>query len=188
MTILLSIDGGNRADNDRKCAVSEYHAGMLVELHELNINQARKAIRNGLTCDAVAVERGGYLKANIPPRVIADLCWNTAALAFTLAAGAPVREYTVNDGTAEDWIGGVKKHALHCGIWAALSPAERKVFPADTAEWIKEAVKRAAGRPGARPWEHPAFNSLCSAGVGLFDLGRITKGAALNVPRLRRVK
>lgn len=172
MTILLSVDAGNRKVTDRQCAVAEYHRRELYDLHSLNRAQAVKA---ELTCDAVAVERPGYLKANIPPRIIADLCWNGAAVAYTLARGGPVHEYTVNDGKATDWIGSVPKPILHRRIWSALTGPERKIFPASTADDIEAAVEHYARTKKIRAG-YAAYDLLCAAGVGLFHFGRIKKG------------
>lgn len=173
VTILLSIDGGNRKATGRQCAVAEYHARVLYGLHSLNRAQAVKA--EELTCDAVAVERPGYLKAKVPPRVIADLCWNAAAVAYTIARGAPVHEYTVSDGQPTDWIGTVPKPILHRRIWSALTGPERKVFPASTADDIERAVEHYA-RTKKILNSYPAYDWLCATGVGLFHFGRIKKG------------
>jgi len=172
VTILLSVDAGNRAKTDRQCAVAEFHRREVAFLHSLNRAQAVKA---ELTTDAVAVERPGYLKANIPPRVIADLCWNGAAVAYTLARGGPVHEYTVNDGKPTDWIGSVPKPILHRRIWSALTGPERRIFPASTADDIERAVEHYA-RTKKVLSSYKAFDLLCAAGVGLFHFGRIKKG------------
>lgn len=176
--ILLSIDGGNRKTNARACAVAEYHRRELYALHELNRAQAVKASGDdGLTCDVVAVEKPDYLKGDVPPKTIFALAWNACAVAYTLARGAPVHEYTVNSGLETDWIGGVVKPVLHARIWAALSTAERKIFPASTADDIERAAEHYA-RTRKILKSYPAFDLLCAAGVGLFDLGRIKKGGA----------
>lgn len=171
--ILLSIDGGNRKVNHRACAVAEYHRRDLYALHELNRQQAVRA--TDLTCDAVAVERpafDGRIARGVPPGTIIDLAWNAAAVAFTLARGAPVHEHTPTE-----WIGGVVKPVLHARIWSALTPAERKIFPASTAKDIERAAEHYA-RTRKVLKSYPAFDLLCAAGVGLFDLGRIKKGGA----------
>lgn len=172
MTILLSIDGGNRISNDRVCYLAEFHRGELYDLHILNRAQAVKATE--LTCDAVAVERPTYLKSNVPPKVIFGLCWNAAAVAYTIARGSPVHEYTVNDGLDTDWIGTVAKPVLHRRIWSALTGPERKVFGADVGDLIEANSQRFAR--ARRFAEHKAYNTLDAAGVGLFHLGRIGKG------------
>ncbi len=172
MSTLLSIDGGNRASNDRVCYVAEYPNGHLYALHTINREQA---VCSDLTCHVVAVERPTYLKSKVPPKIIFGLCWNAAAVAYTIARGVPVHEYTVNDGIDSDWIGGTSKPILHRRIWAALTPEERRAFPRDTSDWVEAASQRFAR--SRKIWEHAAFNTLDAAGVGLFHLGRIGKGA-----------
>ncbi len=178
MTTLVSLDGGNRKANDRACYAANFYGGELGGVGEFDLEDARLAGRAGTRPGAVAVERPDYLKANVPPSIIFGLAWNVCRVAYTLAAGAPVHEYTVNAGIETDWIGGTKKQALHLRIWRALSASERKAFPEDTEEWIDQAAEKGARRPGSRPWEHKAFNTLDAAGVGLFHLGRIKKGGA----------
>lgn len=174
MSILLGIDGGNRALNDRACYIAEFHAGILAELHSLNRAAAVKALRGGLTCDAVAVERPAYdgrIARGVPPSSVIDLAWNAAAVAFTLAAGSPVHAYTPTE-----WIGTVPKPVLHRRIWSALTGPERRAFPAATDEWLTGAAEHFARKH--KLLQHPAFNTLDAAGVGLFHLGRIAKGGA----------
>lgn len=172
MTTLLSIDGGNAKKNDHACAVAEYEAGKLYALHELN---RAAAVAARFSPDAVAVERPDYLKRGVPPKVIFGLIWNCARVAEALAAGAPVHEYTINDGLETDWIGSTRKPILHRRIWRALSEAERRIFPASTAADIEKACEHFA-RTRKILTSYPAFNPLCAAGVGLFHLGRIGKG------------
>ena len=172
MTILLSIDGGNRAANDRACYVAEFHKAELAALHTLNRAGVVKAMRAGLTCDTVAVERpcyDGRISRGIPPGTVIDLAWNAAAVAFTLAAGAPVHAHTPTE-----WIGTVPKSVLHRRIWSALTGPERKFFHCETAEWIEAAAEKYART--RKLTEHAAYNTLDAAGVGLFELGRIGKG------------
>lgn len=172
MTTLLSIDGGNAKKNALACYVAEYEAGHLYALHELNRAQAVAA---RMSPDAVAVERPDYLKGGVPPKIIFGLCWNIGRVAEALASGCPVHEYTVNDGLPSDWIGSTRKPILHQRIWRALSPAERRIFPASTAGDIERAAEHFA-RTRKILTSYVAFNTLDAAGVGLFHLGRIGKG------------
>lgn len=176
MTVLLSIDGGNRKATERRCYVAEFDGGQLAEaVRALNRAEAVQLIKAGvLVPDRVAVERPKYdgrIDRGVPPGVIIDLAWNVGRVAEALSDGRPIVEYT-----SDDWIGGTPKAVLHGRIWIALSEAERKHFPADTAEVIHEAKLRRAKNPNARPFEHHSFNTLDAAGVGLFELGRIGKG------------
>lgn len=169
MTTLLSIDGGNAKRNALACYVAEYEAGQLYALHELNREQAVAA---RMSPDAVAVERPAYdgrIARGVPPGVIIDLAWNAAAVAYTLAAGAPVHEYTPGA-----WIGTVAKPVLHVRIWRALGAAERRIFPASTGAEIERAAEHYARK--RKIIQHVAYNTLDAAGVGLFHLGRIGKG------------
>lgn len=171
MTILLSIDGGNRKLNARACAVAEYHRAELYGLHSLNRKQA--VLVDDLTCDAVAVERPSYdgrIARGVPPSTIIDLAWNAAAVAYTLARGSPVHEYTPTE-----WIGTVPKPILHSRIWSALTGKERRIFPASTADDIERAAEHYA-RTKKVLQSYAAFNYLDAAGVGLFHFGRIKKG------------
>lgn len=176
MTVLLSIDGGNRKSNERRCYVAEFDGGELAAtVRALNRAEASQLVKAGvLVADRVAVERPKYdgrIDRGVPPGVIIDLAWNVGRVAEALSDGRMVVEYT-----SDDWIGGTPKAVLHGRIWLALTAAERKFFPADTAELIHEAKLRRAKNPSGRPFEHHSFNTLDAAGVGLFDLGRIGKG------------
>ncbi len=172
LTTLLSIDGGDAQKNSHACYVAEFEGGALYALHHFNRAQAVAA---RMAPDAVAVERPGYLKSNVPPKVIFGLCWNAARVAEALAAGCPVHEYTVNDGVETDWIGSVRKPILHQRIWRALSGSERRIFPASTAGDIERASDHFS-RTRKILTSHVSFNTLDAAGVGLFHLGRIGKG------------
>lgn len=176
MTVLLSIDGGNRKANERRCYVAEFEGGELAAMvRAVNREEAAQLVRSGaIVADRVAVERPKYdgrIDRGVPPGVIIDLAWNVGRVAEALSGGRAVVEYT-----SDDWIGGTPKAVLHGRIWLALTAAERKHFPADTAEMIHEAKLRRAKNHNGRPFEHHSFNTLDAAGVGLFDLGRIGKG------------
>lgn len=178
MSVLLSIDGGNRKATERRCYVAEFEGGTLAAaVRALNRAEAAQLVKSGvLVADRVAVERPKYdgrIDRGVPPGVIIDLAWNVGRVAEALSGGCRVEEYT-----SDDWIGGTPKAVLHGRIWLALSNAERKHFPSDTADLIHEAKLRRAKNPGGRPFEHHSFNTLDAVGVGLFDLGRISKGAA----------
>lgn len=177
MSVLLSIDGGNRKATERRCYVAEFEGGELAEApRALNRTEATQLVAKGvLVADRVVVERPKYdgrIDRGVPPGVIIDLAWNVARVAEALSGGRSVVEYT-----SDDWIGGTPKAVLHGRIWIALSAAERRHFPADTAELIHEAKLRRAQNPKARPFEHHSYNTLDAVGIGLFDLGRISKGA-----------
>lgn len=176
MTVLLSIDGGNRKANARSCYVAEFSSGRLaLPVRALNRDEAVRLVYSyEQRVDRVVVERPKYdgrIDRGVPPGVIIDLAWNVARVAEALANGAPIVEVT-----SDDWIGGTKKPVLHGRIWSALEPSERRLFPDDTAEVIHEAKLRMARNPGGRPFEHHSYNTLDAAGVGLFELGRIGKG------------
>lgn len=175
MTTLLSLDGGNRKANGRASYVAVYHHGDLLRVEAMNLETARTE-RLYYGAHAVAVERPDYLKAGVPPKVIFGLSWNVCRIAYTLAQGAPVHEYTVNDGAETDWIGTTSKPVLHQRIWAALTPNERKFFHVTTAAEIDRASEHYARK--RKILEHISFNTLDAAGVGLFHLGRIKKGGA----------
>jgi hypothetical protein len=173
--IVLGIDGGNRKANGRVCYVAEADGGTLQRVFTANREDAVLAVRRGdIVADRVAVERPKYdgrIDRGVPPGVIIDLAWNVGRVAEALAHGAQVVEYT-----SDDWIGGVTKPVLHGRIWNALTPAERQLFPADTAEKLHEAKLRKATNPKARPFEHHSYNTLDAVGVLFIDLGRIGKG------------
>jgi hypothetical protein len=183
----LSIDGGNEAKTDRVCYCARWSLeNHLVDVDTWSIEGAQltapiTTYREGL--QFVAVERhqqDGRISGGggrVPPGIVIDLAWNTAAVAYTLARGAPVHEYT-----PAVWIGGTAKAVLQQRIYIALTPAERRAlqdsWPALHAPrvYLNDNLKRhAVGKP---PLKHPYFNVLDAVGVGLFHLGRVGKGAA----------
>ncbi len=174
VTTLVSLDGGNRKANDRACYAAEFRRGSLYWLTTCTLGDAGK-LWNFLTPgDAVVVERpafDGRIMRGVPPSTIIDLAWNVARVAYTLAAGAPVHEYTPGE-----WIGTVSKPVLQLRIWRALAPDERKCFPESTAADLERAAEHYART--RKVLQHAAFNTLDAAGVGLFHLGRIKKGGA----------
>ncbi len=174
MTPLISLDGGNRKANDRACYAAEFRAGELVLLFECTLSQACEGRRLSYRPDAVAVERpafDGRIMRGVPPATIIDLAWNVARVAYTLAAGAPVHEYTPSE-----WIGTVSKPVLQLRIWRALTPAERKCFHSTIESELERCAEHYART--RKVLQHAAFNTLDAAGVGLFHLGRIKKGGA----------
>jgi hypothetical protein len=180
VTILLSIDGGDEAKTSHRCYVSEFESGELVRTFACNRNEAIAMVRShDVVADRVAVERpmyDGRMTRGVPPSIVINLAWNAARVAEALANGCPVEEVTVNVGADSDWIGQVSKPILHGRIWNALSAEERRRFPADTEALIYEAKLRKAKNPKSAPFKHHSYNTLDSAGVGLFVLGRIGKG------------
>ncbi len=173
MTTLVSLDGGNRKANDRACYAATFRGGQLVGVDPCTLDLARTWGRDDPP-DAVAVERpafDGRIMRGVPPATIIDLAWNVARVAYTLAAGAPVHEYT-----PAEWIGTAPKPVLQLRIWRALTPAERKCFPESTAADLERAAEHYART--RKVLQHAAFNTLDAAGVGLFHLGRIKKGGA----------
>lgn len=194
----LSIDGGNEAKTGRACYVAEWLGFGLVNVQAFTLRDACDwRPYNGERGDrpeAVIVERtqadGRLARGKTTPATMVGLAWNTAAVAYTLARGAPVYEYTPND-----WIGQTSKAILHRDIWAALLTAEREVVArfgrapgtglrgrrsiGETRHVIfaiVENCKRAAR--GRDLLKHDWYNVLDAAGVGLFHLGRVGKGAA----------
>ncbi len=194
----LSIDGGNEAKTDRACYVASWRLAALLGVDEVNLHVAQCIAAGGEPRPAcVVVERhqqdgrisGGGGK--VPPGVVIDLAWNTAAVAYTLARGAPVHEYTPND-----WIGGLNKAMLQRRIWSALTPGERVLVasrgraelgprkrgdaysgrPVDVTSALVRNAKRAA--LGQDLLKHDWYNILDAVGVGLFHLGRVGKGPA----------
>jgi hypothetical protein len=181
----VSIDGGNEAKTGRACYLAHWRAdNSLLGVEAATIDQ----VRHRSVVSHVVVERHQQDKriagggGRVPPGVIIDLAWNTAAVAYSLAGGAPVIEYTPND-----WIGGVAKAVLHQRIRAALSTAERNVVAAfgtvrdqlsdrELGACLVMNLKRlATGKP---PLKHRWFNVLDAVGVGLFHICRVGKGAA----------
>jgi hypothetical protein len=85
--------------------------------------------------------------------------------------------------TPSEWKGSVPKPIHHCQIWTALSEAERACFPQDTNDRILAARMKGARdawrKDGARYYGkgkgHEVHNLLDAAGLGLFELGRITR-------------
>ena len=172
MTTLLSLDGGNRKENDRASYLAHFRAGDLRHVEPCTLGDARQIVANGYAPNAVAVERpafDGRIMRGVPPGTIIDLAWNVCRIAYTLAAGAPVHEYTPGD-----WIGTVAKPVLHQRIWAALTAAERRCFPEQTERELDRASEHYTRK--RKIIQHVAFNTLDAAGVGLFDIGRIGKG------------
>ncbi len=179
----LSIDGGNEAKTGRACYVAEWRDTQLVSVESCTVDEAREDIILLGAPSCVVVERHQQDKrisgggGRVPPGVIIDLAWNTAAVAYTLARGAPVHEYTPTV-----WIGGVCKPALHQRIWRSLSPLERKALtgswpaPHTVESYLRGAAKAYATKGTIT--KHPYFNVLDAVGVGLFHLGRVGKGAA----------
>lgn len=176
MTHLTSFDGGNAKANAHASFAAHFYAGTLGLVEEMTLGQARLAACGSGRPDRVAVEVPDYLKKGVPPKIIFGLAWNVCRIAYTLAAGRPVAEYTVNSGLDSDWIGGVGKPVLHRRIWRVLDASERRVFPAGTADDIERASEIFARTK--KITKHKSFNTLDAAGVGLRDLGRIKKGGA----------
>lgn len=195
----LSIDGADNKKNGRAVYVAYWRGSDLFGVETNTLEQAC----NAPPVECVAVERtqadGRLGRGKTTPKVMVGLAWNTAAIAYTLARGAPVHEYTVSVGgdasDTTDWIGGTNKAALHHRIWAALTPAEREVVarfgrsgtgrkrgkpgsatPTTVALAIAENCKRAA--LGQDLLKHDWYDVLDAVGVGLFHLGRVGKGAA----------
>lgn len=195
----LSIDGGNEAKTDRACYLAYWRGPDLFGVESNTLEQAR----NAPPVDCVVVERtqadGRLARGKTTPGTMVGLAWNTAAIAYTLARGAPVHEYTISAGgeaEATDWIGGANKAALHSRIWAALTHAERMIVAAygrrvlGVRKWglpgsgtvddvtnalIHNNVRQAIGKD---PLRHDWYNVLDAVGVGLFHLERVGKGAA----------
>ncbi len=176
MTTLLSLDGGNAKKNDRASYLAAYEGGELRRVTAVTLQSAREEACY-FAAGAVAVEKPDYLKPGVPPATVFALAWNVCRIAYTLAQGAPVHEYTVSAGLKTDWIGSVQKPVLHQRIWAALSEAERRCFPASAQADIDRASEHFA-RTKKILTSHASFNTLDAAGVGLFHLGRIKKGGA----------
>lgn len=199
----LSIDGADNKKNGRAVYVAEWELDRLGRVYTHALGQEHPAdIGAGFVLECVAVERtqadGRLGRGKTTPKVMVGLAWNTAAIAYTLARGAPVHEYTISAGGEDaerDWIGGTNKAALHHRIWAALTPAEREVVArfgrsgtgrkrgepgsgtvADLVAAITENCKRAA--TGRDLLKHDWYDVLDAVGVGLFHLGRVGKGAA----------
>lgn len=175
MTTLLSLDGGNSKANDRASYLATHLGGELVAVEECTLENARHyswVVGREGPPQAIAVERpafDGRIMRGVPPATIIDLAWNVCRIAYTLAAGAPVHEYTPGD-----WIGTTSKPVLHQRIWAALSAAERRCFPEQTERELDRASEHFIRK--RKIIQHVAFNTLDAAGVGLFHLGRIGKG------------
>lgn len=201
----LSIDGADNKKNGRAVYVAEWELDRLGRVYTHALGQEHPAdIGAGFVLECVAVERtqadGRLGRGKTTPKVMVGLAWNTAAIAYTLARGAPVHEYTVSVGgdatDTTDWIGGTNKAALHSRIVRAMQPAERLVVASfgravlgprkrgepGTGQWedllaaISENCKRAA--TGRDLLKHDWYDVLDAVGVGLFHLGRVGKGAA----------
>ncbi len=173
MTTLISLDGGNRKANERACYAAMFLHGYLARVESITLGQAVAWGRDAAP-DAVAVERpafDGRIMRGVPPSTIIDLAWNVARVAYTLAAGAPVHEYTPGE-----WIGTAPKPALQLRIWRALTPAERRCFHSTIESELERCAEHYART--RKVLQHAAFNTLDAAGVGLFHLGRIKKGGA----------
>jgi len=183
----FSIDGGNEAKTGRACYAAEWLGTELVHVAACTIADA---CGNGDAVELVVVERhqqdkrlagatrNGRRVGYVPPGVIIDLAWNTAAVAYTLAAGAPVVEYT-----PATWIGSTPKCALQARIWAALTPDERLAvawFRPGAGVKAVSAALRAATLAHIRGTtkKHHWFNAIDAVGIGLYHLGRVGKGAA----------
>jgi hypothetical protein len=205
----LSIDGADNKKNGRAVYVARWDGADLDHVADWTLEEARGQYIAGPPAPShVVVERtqadGRLGRGKTTPKVMVGLAWNTAAIAYTLARGAPVHEYTISAGgedAARDWIGGTNKAALHSRIWSALAPAERAVV----ASFGRHRVQRAAtGRYKLCAWgtgglddiqpalvenckraatgrdllKHDWYDVLDAVGVGLFHLGRVGKGAA----------
>lgn len=206
----LSIDGADNKKNSRAVYVAEWHQDpceptTLSRVLSCTIEQARDWWVFNAAVSQVVVERtqadGRLGRGKTTPKVMVGLAWNTAAIAYTLARGAPVHEYTISAGgedAARDWIGGTNKAALHHRIWSELTFAEREALarfgratgqgggrargkantgrPVDVGTAVTENCKRAA--TGRDLLKHDWYDVLDAVGVGLFHLGRVGKGAA----------
>jgi hypothetical protein len=199
----LSIDGADNKKNGRAVYVACWLGRELDSVWTQDLDQAREP--RVVAFQFVVVERtqadGRLGRGKTTPKVMVGLAWNTAAIAYTLARGAPVHEYTISAGGEDaerDWIGGTAKATLHQRIWCALTPAERAAVarfgratgqgcgrarggantgrPVDVAVAISENCKRAA--TGRDLLKHDWYDVLDAVGVGLFHLGRVGKGAA----------
>jgi hypothetical protein len=107
------------------------------------------APENPAHVSSVLVERPEYQGARSDASRTQDLialAWAGARAAYELAgeSGCLVREVTPHE-----WKGSVPKPVHHVRLWAVLAPAERALFPADTAERISKAADKCALKPGA---------------------------------------
>lgn len=177
MTALLAIDVGG---HKKGCSGALFHDGRLGAVF-------LKLERGFQVYDMrVVIERpqqDGRSRA-VPPSVLMDLCWTGALLAGEFRAhGATIVEYT-----PEQWKGTIQKAVHHARILDALLPEELwavarglNTTPASVLVEVAAAARKGAlcrWRPDANGHYSRGSRTpdvLDAVGLGLFDLGRITK-------------
>lgn len=78
--------------------------------------------------------------------------------------------------TPEQWKAQVDKPQHHDRIWQALTPEERRLFPADTYDRIQRGIERGSYGKGKADEVH---NLLDSTGIMLFCEGRTGRGGVI---------
>lgn len=176
MTDLIAIDVGGHV---KGCSAALFRGGELV--------QALPRIVHATPVDRVVVERpqqDGRSRA-VPPAQLIDLAWTGAVLyGGFLALGAEGREYTPTE-----WKGTTAKAVHHWRLLSALTEKERwalaESFGNKSEAGLIAEVQAARTAGALKRWAphkngHYAEKSrtpdvLDAVGLGLFDLGRITK-------------
>lgn len=175
MTDLISIDVGGHV---KGCSAALFRGGELI--------QALPRIVHATPVDRVVVERpqqDGRSRA-VPPAQLIDLAWTGAVLyGGFLALGAEGREYTPTE-----WKGTTAKAVHHWRMLGALFKNELLVVAGglgSTVDGLFHEVDAARTAGALKRWAphkngHYSEKSrtpdvLDAVGLGLFDLGRITK-------------
>jgi len=141
--IILAIDPGVRL-----CSMAIAEDEVLRAVYQNEARYARSALSR--IPDLVIVERPEYQGARSDAARTQDLialAWAGAHAAYCV--GAP----QVREMTPSEWKGSEAKPPQHLRLWEdCLTPAERKLFSADTGMRIMKAAEKCAlhpGRPGA---------------------------------------
>lgn len=104
---------------------------------------------------------------------------NTVAMAKVLWTGCSVANQLselVHEFDPMVWKGGLKKPIHHGRVWEWMTPAERSLFPANTATVISKARTRLAETGKVTNYSHEWHNHLDAVGIGMFFLLRIKRG------------
>lgn len=159
---MISIDPGKSW-----VYVALWNAGVLCKTlrwDPLDLTQYERAPR-------IVIEKPNINKNTPNWQSVLDVAWSGALVAGR--CGGNVQHYEPSQ-----WKGSVVKPIHHGRVWAAMTQAERFLFPAEVPDIIQRAKETYARTGQVRKYDHDWHNNLDAVGLGLFALGRLGRGGA----------